>query len=80
MTTQPTLITQPTRAPTRKVAAGGIGTSAGIILGWAALSLASKLGFDIPPEIQGEIYALASGLGGLLTGVVSAYLTRERGT
>lgn len=75
---KPHFTTQPTAAPTRKVAAGGIGTSAGAIIGWATISLITKFGMIIPPEIEGEIYALSSGLGALIVGFASAYMTRDR--
>ena len=68
------LITQPSKVPTRKVAAaalgGAIGMPAATIFAW----LLTYQGVEMPAEVTAAIGSLTS----TLLGFVAAYFTRDR--
>ena len=77
----PDLVAQPTRAPTRKVAAGTItGTVLGPVIAYASVKW---LGADMSAECAAQISDLlvygAAAIGGLASGAMG-YLVRERAT
>lgn len=60
------LATQPTAAPTNKVAAGGISGALAIVLIW----LAGQFGIEMTNEVAGAFVLLSS--------FVSAYIKRDK--
>lgn len=69
------LIRQPTAAPTRKVVAGGVGTTAlGLPLSQIIVWSLGQFGVDLTPDVAAAIATLVSAAAGFVT----AWLTRER--
>lgn len=65
-----TLKTQPTSAPTRKVAAGGIGGAVVGLLSWLLL----QYGIELEPGVAEAITVILTWAGG----VAASYMARER--
>jgi hypothetical protein len=64
------LIRQPSKRPTRKVGAAGVGGAAGTLVLWALSAAGLELDADAAVLVSGAVASLA--------GFVTAYLTRDR--
>jgi hypothetical protein len=60
------LVTQPSKRPTRKVGAAGLGGAAGTLVLWAR----SAAGIELDAELAGAVVTL--------TGFITGYLIRDR--
>jgi putative flippase GtrA len=60
------LLTQPSKRPTRKVGAAGLGGAAGTLVLWAL----SAAGIELDAELAGAVATL--------TGFITAYFVRDR--
>ena len=69
------MINQPTAAPTRKVAAGALGSGVvGVPLAALIVGGLSAAGFELPAGTEAALGALLSSA----IGFIAAYFTRER--
>jgi hypothetical protein len=69
------IIDQPTKAPTRKVMAGGIGSGVvGVPLATLLAALLAQAGIELTPEAVAAVASLLS----TVLGLAAAYFAREK--